>query len=58
MPGWGFNFLGGGHYFGIILPEIKSTYRLFILPYATYTIVNGIKELRICTIKGQGLIVL
>jgi hypothetical protein len=58
FPGSGFNFFGGADYFGIILPEIKSTYKLFILPYATSTIVKGINELRICTMKGQGFILL
>ena len=58
LPVSGFNFLGGGHSFGIILPEIKSTYKLFILPYATSTIVKGINELRICTMNGQGFILL
>lgn len=33
FPVWAFNFFGGGHYFGIIFPDIKSISRLFILPY-------------------------
>lgn len=56
VPGLGFIFLGGGHYFGTILPEIKSASRLLTFPYTIYTIVKGINEFKICTINGHGFI--
>jgi hypothetical protein len=56
IPWLGFIFFGGGHYFGTIFPEIKSASKLLIFPYTIYTIVNGINEFNICTIKGHGLI--
>lgn len=56
LPASAFSFLGGGHSFDIILPDIRSISWLFILPYAIYRIVRGIKEFRICTMKGQGFI--